>query len=156
MASGIPGSVAGMWEAHRKYGKLQWKDLVLPAIQLARTGFKISQRQANEFESHKERFVKLNPAGAAIIKTTVWRAGDLFIQEELAKTLERIAIEGRDGFYKGKTADLIVAEMDKGKALLIIKIYWIIRHFGVPQFPQIIGATKLFPCHHLRVGEHLF
>jgi len=118
LASGIPGSVAGMWEAHRKYGKLQWKDLVLPAIQLARTGFKISQRQANEFESHKERFVKLNPAGAAIIKTTVWRAGDLFIQEELAKTLERIAIEGRDGFYKGKTADLIVAEMDKGKGII--------------------------------------
>lgn len=118
LASGIPGSVAGMWEAHRKYGKLQWKDLVLPAIQLARTGFKISQRQANEFESHKERFVKLNPAGAAIIKTTVWRADDLFIQEELAKTLERIAIEGRDGFYKGKTADFIVAEMGKGKGII--------------------------------------
>lgn len=118
LASGIPGSVAGMWEAHRKYGKLQWKDLVLPAIQLAKTGFKISQRQANEFESHKERFVKLNPAGAAIIKTTVWRAGDLFIQEELAKTLERIAIEGRDGFYKGKTADFIVAEMGKGKGII--------------------------------------
>ncbi|WP_288637136.1 MULTISPECIES: gamma-glutamyltransferase [Sphingobacterium] len=118
LASGIPGSVAGMWEAHRRYGKLQWKDLVLPAIQLARTGFKISQRQANEFESHKERFVKLNPAGAAIIKTTVWRAGDLFIQEELAKTLERIAIEGRDGFYTGKTADLIVAEMGKGKGII--------------------------------------
>ncbi|MFC3353175.1 gamma-glutamyltransferase [Sphingobacterium zeae] len=118
LASGIPGSVAGMWDAHRKYGKLQWKDLVLPAIQLAKTGFKISQRQANEFESHKERFVKLNPAGAAIIKTTAWRAGDLFIQEELAKTLERIAIEGRDGFYKGKTADFIVAEMDKGKGII--------------------------------------
>ncbi len=118
LAYGIPGSVAGMWEAHRKYGKLQWKDLVLPAIQLAKTGFKISQRQANEFESHKERFIKLNPAGAAIIKTTAWQTGDLFIQEELAKTLERIAKEGRDGFYKGKTADLIVAEMDKGKGII--------------------------------------
>ncbi|MGJ1224918.1 gamma-glutamyltransferase [Sphingobacterium siyangense] len=118
LASGIPGSVAGMWEAHRKYGKLQWKDLVLPAIQLARTGFKISQRQANEFESHKDRFVKLNPSGAAIIKTTAWKTGDLFIQEELAKTLERIAIEGRDGFYKGKTADLIIAEMGKGKGII--------------------------------------
>ncbi|MGJ1189962.1 gamma-glutamyltransferase [Sphingobacterium siyangense] len=118
LASGIPGSVAGMWEAHRKYGKLQWKDLVLPAIQLARTGFKISQRQANEFESHKDRFVKLNPSGAAIIKTTAWKTADPFIQEELAKTLERIAIEGRDDFYKGKTADLIVAEMDKGKGII--------------------------------------
>ncbi len=118
LASGIPGSVAGMWEAHKKYGRLQWKDLLLPAIQLARTGFKISQRQANEFESHKDRFVRLNPKGAAIIKTTPWKSGDLFLQEELAKTLERIAKEGRDGFYKGKTADLIVAEMDKGKGII--------------------------------------
>ncbi len=118
LASGIPGSVAGMWEAHKKYGKLQWKDLLLPAIQLARTGFKISQRQANEFESHKDRFVKLNPSGAAIIKTTLWKPGDLFIQDELAKTLERIANDGRDGFYKGKTADLLVAEMGQGKGII--------------------------------------
>jgi len=118
LASGIPGSVAGMWEAHKKYGKLQWKDLLLPAIQLARTGFKISQRQANEFESHKDRFVRLNPSGAAIIKTTSWKSGDLFLQEELAKTLERIAEDGRDGFYKGKTADLLVAEMSQGKGII--------------------------------------
>ncbi|MDR0264652.1 MAG: gamma-glutamyltransferase [Sphingobacterium sp.] len=118
LASGIPGSVAGMWEAHKKYGKLQWKDLLLPAIQLARTGFRISQRQANEFESHKHRFVKLNPSGAAIIKTTLWKPGDLFIQDELAKTLERIANDGRDGFYKGKTADLLVAEMGQGKGII--------------------------------------
>jgi gamma-glutamyltranspeptidase len=118
LASGIPGSVAGMWEAHKKYGKLQWKNLLLPAIQLARTGFKISQRQANEFENHKDRFVKLNPSGAAILKTTLWKSGDVFIQEELAKTLERIANEGRDGFYKGKTADLLVAEMGQGKGII--------------------------------------
>lgn len=118
LASGIPGSVAGMWEAHQKYGKLPWKELVVPAIELARKGFKISQRQANEFESHKERFVKLNPSGAAIIKDTPWQPSDLFIQEELAHTLERIATDGRDGFYKGKTADLIVAEMNKGKGII--------------------------------------
>jgi len=118
LASGIPGSVAGMWEAHEKYGKLQWKDLLIPAVQLARKGFKISQRQANEFESHKERFVKLNTSGAAIIKPTRWKPGDLFIQEELAKTLDRIAKDGRDGFYKGKTADLLVAEMGRGKGII--------------------------------------
>lgn len=118
LASGIPGSVAGMWEAHQKYGKLPWKELVVPAIELARKGFKISQRQANEFESHKERFVKLNPSGAAIIKDTPWQPSDLFIQEELAHTLERIATDGRDGFYKGKTADLIVAEMNKGGGII--------------------------------------
>ncbi|MDR2269756.1 MAG: gamma-glutamyltransferase [Sphingobacterium sp.] len=118
LASGIPGSVAGMWEAHQKYGKLAWKELLLPAIELARTGFKISERQAKEFESHKERFTKLNPNGAAIIRTTAWKTGDLFVQEDLANTIERIANEGRDGFYKGRTADLLVAEMNKGKGII--------------------------------------
>jgi len=118
LASGIPGSVAGMWDAHQKYGKLAWKELLLPAIELARKGFKISERQAGEFEGHKDRFVKLNPTGAAIIKNTAWKTGDLFVQEELANTIERIANEGRDGFYKGKTADLLIAEMNKGKGII--------------------------------------
>ncbi len=118
LASGVPGSVAGMWDAHQKYGKLAWKELLLPAIELARKGFKISERQAREFESHKERFVKLNPTGAAIIKNTTWKTGDLFVQEDLANTIERIANEGRDGFYKGKTADLLIAEMNKGKGII--------------------------------------
>jgi len=118
LASGIPGSVAGMWDAHQKYGKLAWKELLLPAIELARKGFKISERQAREFEDHKERFVKLNPTGAAIIKNTAWKTGDLFVQEDLANTIERIANEGRDGFYKGKTADLLIAEMNNGKGII--------------------------------------
>lgn len=118
LASGVPGSVAGMWDAHQKYGKLAWKELLLPAIELARKGFKISERQAREFESHKERFVKLNPTGAAIIKNTTWKTGDLFVQEDLANTIERIANEGRNGFYKGKTADLLIAEMNKGKGII--------------------------------------
>ena len=118
LASGVPGSVAGMWEAHRKYGKLAWKDLLTPAIDFARKGFKISERQAKEFESHKERFVKLNPTGAAIIKNTTWKTGDLFVQEDLANTIERIANQGRDGFYKGRTADLLIAEMNKGKGII--------------------------------------
>lgn len=118
LASGVPGSVAGMWEAHQKYGKLAWKDLILPAVTLAKKGFKISKRQADEFEAHKDRFVKLNPTGPAIIKNGVWKAGDLFVQEQLASTLERIANQGRDGFYKGKTADLLVAEMKKGNGLI--------------------------------------
>jgi len=118
LASGIPGSVAGMWEAHQKYGKLAWKDLLTPAIDLARKGFEISERQAKEFESHKERFIRLNPTGAAIIKNTTWKTGDLFIQIDLANTIERIANEGRDGFYKGKTADFLVAEMNKDKGII--------------------------------------
>lgn len=118
LAAGVPGAVAGMDEAHKKYGTLPWKDLVRPAIDLAKEGFRITARQAHEFNSHKKRFMQFNPNGAAIIKESNWQERDLFVQLELAKTLERIAERGRDGFYKGETANLIVAEMQRGNGII--------------------------------------
>ena len=121
LAAGVPGSVAGMDEAFKKYGKLSWKELVQPAIELAEKGFAITPMQAREFNAYKARFIKFNPNGAAIIKDTPWKEGDIFVQKELAETLKRIAQEGRDGFYKGKTADYIVAEMKRGNGLITHK-----------------------------------
>lgn len=118
LAAGVPGSVAGMEEAHKKYGSLPWKQLLQPAIDLAEKGFKITEKQSKEFNQYKDRFVKYNPAGAAIIKEEAWQADDLFVQAELAQTLKRIADEGRDGFYKGHTADLIVQEMQRGNGII--------------------------------------
>src|SRR5690606_3978322 len=77
-----------------------------------------TQRQDNEFNRYKERFQKFNPNGAAIIRAEEWKAGDIFAQPELASTLKRIAQQGRDGFYKGETADLIVAEMKRGNGII--------------------------------------
>lgn len=121
LASGVPGAVAGMDEAYKKYGSLPWKDLVQPAIKLAHKGFRITERQAKEFNNYKSNFKKYNPNGAAIIKETTWKKGDLFIQQALGETLTRIATLGRDGFYKGKTADLIIAEMKKANGIISYK-----------------------------------
>ncbi|MFZ4862578.1 gamma-glutamyltransferase [Sphingobacterium sp. Mn56C] len=118
LASGVPGSVAGMDAAYKRYGSLPWKQLLQPAIDLAEKGFPISERQAEEFNAHKAKFEKYNPRGAAIIRDTPWKAGDIFVQQELASTLMRIAQSGRDGFYRGETADLIVAEMKAGNGLI--------------------------------------
>lgn len=118
LAAGVPGSVAGMEEAYKRYGSLNWADLIAPAIKLADQGFPITTMQAKEFNLYKGRFKKFNPNGAAIIKEQEWEAGDLFTQKQLAHTLTRIAKEGRDGFYKGKTADLLVAEMKKANGLI--------------------------------------
>ncbi|MEI5984050.1 gamma-glutamyltransferase [Sphingobacterium sp. PU5-4] len=118
LASGVPGSVAGMDEAFKKYGSLKWQELIQPAIELAEKGFKITEQQAGEFNRYKERFTRLNPKGAAIIKEQTWKAGDLFVQQDLAETLKRIAAQARDGFYKGKTADLIVEEMKSGNGII--------------------------------------
>jgi gamma-glutamyltranspeptidase/glutathione hydrolase len=91
LAAGVPGSVAGMAEAHQKYGKLKWADLIEPAIRLAGEGFKLSARQARELNGMKARFQKLNPLGTALLRDVKWAEGDLLVQKELANTLAQIA-----------------------------------------------------------------
>lgn len=118
LSAGVPGSVAGMEAAHKRYGNLSWPTLIEPAIQLAENGFEITERQAQEFNRYKKSFVKYNPDGAPIIKDEEWQKKDVFVQKNLAQTLERIAQNGRDGFYKGETADLIVEEMKRGNGII--------------------------------------
>jgi gamma-glutamyltranspeptidase/glutathione hydrolase len=118
LAAGVPGSVAGMEEAHQQYGKLKWEDLVNPAVELAANGFKVTARQANELNGLKNRFTKLNPLGTALVKDTKWAAEDVLVQTELANTLRAIAKEGRKGFYEGAVADSIVAEMQRGGGII--------------------------------------
>lgn len=120
-ASGVPGSVDGMVTAHKKYGKLTWAELLQPAIDLARNGFKITARLAADLNRNQEVFKKMNPGKSYLIKDTPWKEGDLLIQEDLAKTLELIRDKGRDGFYDGKVADELIAEMKTGDGGLISK-----------------------------------
>lgn len=118
LAAGVPGSVAGMEEAHQKYGKLKWADLVAPSVNLAANGFKLSARQARELNGLKARFAKLNPLGTALLNANVWAEGDVLTQSELANTLKLIAEKGRAGFYEGAVADSIVAEMKRGGGII--------------------------------------
>lgn len=119
LSAGVPGTVAGMQEAFEKYSLLKnWERLVQPAIDLASTGFKITNRQARHFNKNKEAFKKHNRYQPSILKNEEWKAGDLFIQEELANTLTRIRDLKRDGFYKGPVADHIVAEMKASNAIM--------------------------------------
>ncbi len=117
-ASGVPGSVDGMVEANKKYGKLKWAELVQPAIDLAKNGFKISKRLANIYNSSQNAFKRANPGKTYFIKDTPWQEGDLLIQEDLAKTLTLIRDKGRGGFYDGIVADQIVDEMKSGNGLI--------------------------------------
>ncbi|HEY4198201.1 MAG TPA: gamma-glutamyltransferase, partial [Mucilaginibacter sp.] len=117
-ASGVPGSVDGMAEAHRKYGHLKWAELVQPAIDLARNGFKITKRLANDLNRNCGEFRKQNEGKNYLIKDTPWQEGDLLVQEDLAKTLEQIRDKGRAGFYEGVVADELVSEMQGGKGLI--------------------------------------
>jgi gamma-glutamyltranspeptidase/glutathione hydrolase len=121
-ASGVPGTVDGLlkvWEDHGS-GNISRRELLAPAIALAEKGFELSHYEASRFNSYKELFSSNEAAAAVFIRKDglLWKAGDRLIQKDLAKTLKRIAREGRDGFYTGKTADLIVAEMNRGIGLI--------------------------------------
>lgn len=117
-AAGVPGTVDGMVKAHEKYGKLNWKELVQPAINLAQKGFKITKQQASELTNKHNDFVKYNSKTNALTSKSSWKEGDLLIQKDLAKTLKLIQRKGRAGFYEGKTADLIVREMKRGNGII--------------------------------------
>lgn len=117
LAVGIPGSVAGFF-ATLKYGKLPMSQLIQPAIDLAEKGFAITEQEAGLLNAHKETFQKYNQASSAFVKETPWKAGDLLIQKELAATLRSIQKEGLKGFYEGKTAALLTAEVTRGNGII--------------------------------------
>lgn len=118
LASGVPGSVDGMWQAHKKYGTVAWEKLLEPAIQLAEQGFAITEQQANELNRKRTAFMEANRNETCFLKSTGWKAGDTLIQHDLAQTLMRIQQYGRDGFYTGETAALIVREMQSGNGII--------------------------------------
>jgi gamma-glutamyltranspeptidase / glutathione hydrolase len=110
-AAGVPGSVAGIWEAHRRFGRLPWDDLVQPAINLAE-GIVVHERLAGSLREYATRLGRY-PGTAEIFLPggSPPRVGDRFVQRDLAETLRRIQRDGADGFYRGRTAELIEAEM---------------------------------------------
>ncbi len=105
-AVGIPGSVAGAFEVYEKFGSLPFKDLIQPAIDLAKDGYRVTKKQAVSLNNAVQKFEKANNYKTIFEKE--WKEGDLLKQVELAETLERIRDVGKDGFYRGKTADLFV------------------------------------------------
>ncbi|MDJ0910605.1 MAG: gamma-glutamyltransferase [Woeseiaceae bacterium] len=115
LSVGVPGTPAGLWEAHQRFGKLPWADVVEPSIRLARDGFEVPVNLGNNIEYGLRRFADKTNFADYFAEA---RAGELFVQPELAATLQRIADEGPDGFYAGETADLFVEEMLRGGGLI--------------------------------------
>jgi len=120
MASGVPGTVDGMLNIHSKYGNLSFREVIQPAIDLAMKGFPVTERQAEDLNNNRERFLKMNDTRVAFVKDIPWLAGDTLRQSDLARTLELIRDHGRDGFYSGRTAKLIVREMAEGNGIITL------------------------------------
>ena len=117
LASGVPGSVAGFFATH-KYGKLDFKEIIQPAIDLAENGFVITKSEAQSFNSARASFIKYNTVMPVFVSMPTWKEGDTLIQLELAKTLKLIRDQGMKGFYEGENAKLIVDEMKRGNGLI--------------------------------------
>lgn len=121
LAAGIPGTVAGAYLAHEKYGKMPMEKLIAPAVQLAEKGFVITELEAENLNESKALFEQVNTNPPLFVRDQAWKEGDTLIQKDLAKTLKRIAENGEKEFYEGETAQLIVDEMNSGEGLITLE-----------------------------------
>ncbi len=111
MAVGVPGTVAGLFDIYEKFGSLPFSELIQPSIDLARDGVRVSKKQAERINHYRHLFEKANYR--TIFLDREWKEGDTIKYTKLAETLERIRDNGRDEFYKGETADLLVNYVQK-------------------------------------------
>jgi gamma-glutamyltranspeptidase/glutathione hydrolase len=118
--AGVPGTVRGLALAHAKHGNLKWRELVRPAVRLAREGFVLDEDKAGSLNRVLKNFPQMVELQRVFGKPdkTPWNAGDRLVQPQLAATLQLIADRGPDTFYTGPVADQIVAEMGRGGGLI--------------------------------------
>ncbi len=123
LASGVPGSVDGMVNAHRRFGRLPWSALVQPAIDLAVNGVVQTEKEARGLNAISKTILEVNPGTSYYRKPdgSAWAVGDTLRQHDLARVLRSIQRGGRNGFYKGRTARLLVREMRSGGGIITKK-----------------------------------
>ena len=114
-AAGVPGTVMGLWEAHQRFGKLPWSELLTPAVGYAKNGFTVADKQ---YQYREDALKLFNGTTNFADYFGSMKNGQTFKQPELAETLERIADQGAKDFYHGKPADLLVAQMQQDKGLI--------------------------------------
>lgn len=139
LAAGVPGTTAGLFASH-KYAKLPMKTLIQPAIDLAEKGFIISAQEAANLNAVQQAFERNNTSPPVFVKTgRGWQAGDTLIQKDLAATLKIIRNKGKKGFYEGKTASLIVNEMERGAGIISLAD---LKHYEAKERTPVVFEYK--------------
>ena len=125
LSAGVPGSVAGFHHALMNYGTLSWEEVLKPAIRLAEEGFEIPHDLANTLASKRYRArLSSNEAAAKVFykeDKSLYKAGEILVQNDLANTLRQLSKFGPDAFYKGEIAKLIVKEMERNGGLITLE-----------------------------------
>lgn len=119
LSVGVPGSVAGMYEMHQRYGVLPWKEIVQPAVNLAFQGFRLTRLDTMELNQVKDQLDSLNPHNS-YLRDVAWLPGIRVRQIDLGYTLEIIRDQGKAGFYTGKVAARIAAEIQSGGGTITV------------------------------------
>ncbi len=113
LAVGVPGSVKGMWELHKKYGLKPWKELIQPSIEIAQSGWELTEHASFFLNKYSDDINNVNEGRTYLTIKDNWEKGDSLRNEPLAQTLSMISNQGPDGFYKGDIADAIVSTMER-------------------------------------------
>lgn len=116
LAVGIPGTVAGIFAAHEKFGTLPINDILTPVVALARKGFKLTKDQASRFNKYAPVFKEVNNQESIYTKT--YKEGDVFKNDSLANTLQSLIDEGRKAFYAGDVGEKLVRFLSQKKSII--------------------------------------
>jgi gamma-glutamyltranspeptidase/glutathione hydrolase len=141
-AAGVPGTVAGLWSAHQRYGTRPWRELLQPAIRLARDGFMPSKAMADRIQEARGSYAGATNFDRYFAKV---QAGTLFRQPELAATLERVARGGAQEFYHGRTAQLVAKQMQHGGLITLQDLAAYQAKWRAPLTADWRGMTLLTP-----------
>jgi gamma-glutamyltranspeptidase/glutathione hydrolase len=141
LAVGVPGTVAGLWLAHERFGSMPWKDLVMPAVILAREGITVTALLHDESLRYRDEWLRY-PSTARIMlhpDSSVMEVGEIWKQPELATTLERIANSGRDGFYRGETAAQLASFIQAQGGIITVQD---LKHYEAIEREPLIGSYR--------------
>ena len=141
LASGVPGTLAGIFEAQAKFGKLKPKQVLQPVIDLARNGYVVSKNQAESLRMHRQIFIQVNGPNTFFGKEI--KVGDTLKQPDLANTLERIAKNGKNEFYKGETAKILVNHFQANGGIISKK--------DMGQYKAVWRDPIVFPYRDLKI-----
>ena len=118
LASGVPGTVAGLWSVHQRFGSMRWSELIEPAIKLAEDGFEITPYMADMLIKYNEKLSAFDETNKVFQTHYPDFDKKILRQPDLANTLKIIAKEGRDGFYKGEIAKKIADDMQNNGGII--------------------------------------
>jgi gamma-glutamyltranspeptidase / glutathione hydrolase len=118
LSVGVPGTVDGMVQLHRKLCSMPFKDLIQPAIDLAKNGFLLTEREARKLNRFKDEILLANDSTSFFFNPQNWQEGDLIVLPQLANTLKLISDSGRAGFYSGPSANYLLEEMAANNGII--------------------------------------